>query len=105
MLGLGTDYYDDLQTLNFIACEERGCTLISIVDDDIAESEEQFIIHLERAQDLDYRIIPSTKSAEVIITDDDGMSLVLLKCLISKQLLLDSVEPVYSNTVNTKYIG
>ena len=70
-LFLGADY--DLHTLIFSSCEERACTFVSFVDDDVLEENESLTISLVRTADLDQRIILSSESEEVIILNDDGM--------------------------------
>ena len=70
-LFLGADY--DLHLLNFSSCEERACTPVIIVDDDIPEKNESLAISLVRTADLDQRIILSSESEEVTILNDDGM--------------------------------
>lgn len=71
-LGLGADY-ENIQNLSFIDCEEITCTTISIVDDDIVETNESFTISLGRTSDLNKRINLSPDSKQVTILDDDGM--------------------------------
>ena len=51
-----------------------ACVNILIVDDDILEGNESFIISLENTTDLDSRICLSSGSAEVTILDDDLMT-------------------------------
>ena len=70
-LFLGADY--DLHTLIFSSCEERACTSVFFVDDDILEENESLTISLVRTADLDQRIILSSESEEVTILNDDGM--------------------------------
>ena len=70
-LCLGDDYV--LHTLTFPSCEERACTSVTFVDDDIPEKYESLTISLVRTADLDQKIILSSESEEVIILNDDGM--------------------------------
>ena len=70
-LCLGDDY--DLHTLTFSSCEERACTSVTFVDDDIPEKYESLTISLVRTADLDQRIILISESKEVTILNDDGM--------------------------------
>ena len=68
-LDVGTDYVI-AKSLNFSGCEERVCVSPTIVDDDIVENEESFIVSLERTSDLDSRISLSTDTTLVTILDD-----------------------------------
>ena len=65
--------YGALDTiLTFAACETSVCTSVTIVDDDIAESTENFFVSLLRTDQLDSRITLSPTLAEVEIVDNEG---------------------------------
>ena len=70
---ISLDYKEDYksaQSLDFNCDKLSQCTLIEIVDDNIAEKTESFTISLET--DLAVEIIPNS-TILVTVQDDDGM--------------------------------
>ena len=72
------DYYPLNETLQFSVNQTRVCTNISIIDDLTVEQKESFYISLERPADLNNRITISYASGEVVISNDDGESDVMV---------------------------
>ena len=66
------DYEALLTTLPVSACETLVCTNVVIVDNNIAESTENFFVSLLRTSQLDSRITLSPNKAKVEILDDYG---------------------------------
>lgn len=66
------DQSNTSEILRFEICERKVCTLLSIVDDDIAEEGESFNITLERTPDLQGIIELYPVNGVVSIIDDDG---------------------------------
>ena len=68
--------YGALSTiLMFAECQNRSCENISIEDDAVVENDELFNVTLERAEDLDSRIMlnRSRVDGKIEIKDNDGM--------------------------------
>ena len=68
--------YGALSTiLMFAGCQNRNCVNISIEDDAVVENAELFNVTLERAEDLDSRIMlnRSRVDGKIEIKDNDGM--------------------------------
>ena len=57
--------------LRFSACDKEACVSVPIIDDDLVEGEERFLVTLSASDDFDSRITLSPTTAEVIINDDD----------------------------------
>ena len=68
------DYIGLSMILTFAACETRQCVNITIVNDLVDESVEEFEVTLERTLGLDSRITIKPVDARVIIHDDGGKS-------------------------------
>ena len=68
------DYIGLSSILNFDACETRQCVDVTIVDDTLNETVEEFDITLERTLGLDFRILLQPVDARVIIYQDKSKS-------------------------------
>ena len=68
------DYIGLSRILTFPACKTRQCVNITIVDDLVDESVEEFDVTLERTIGLDTRITLDPVDARVLIYDNDGKS-------------------------------
>ena len=63
------------EILLFVACEERYCQTIPIINDNEVENDKTFRVTLNRTDGLDSRVTISTPRARADITiyNDDGM--------------------------------
>ena len=61
------------EILPFVACQNRYCQTIIIINDNEVENDKTFRVTLTEPPGLDNRISISTPRADVTINDDDGM--------------------------------
>ena len=66
------DYVDEDVIFEFDECDIRQCVNVTIVDDEIDETDERFFFTLERGDNADERIDLDPVDGEVIIEDEDG---------------------------------
>ena len=59
----------------FAACEKQHCVNVNIVDDMVNEPEEMFHYTLKRTPGLDPAMTIGHDNGEIVILDDDGISL------------------------------
>ncbi len=68
----GYDYEDATQTLYFGSQDSIMCINVTIIEDDLIESTENFTISLSVSADVNYTFIGPTE-ATVVILDFNGM--------------------------------
>ena len=66
------DYETLVEVLMFEACETQRCVAVTIVDDSVDESQENFLVSLERTPGLDSRITLEPMEGEIVIDDNEG---------------------------------
>ena len=70
----GSDYSSVVIPVTFEPCEMRKCITVTITDDlTVEETEESFIVRLERGSMTNSIITVESVPAVVTIRDDDGM--------------------------------
>ena len=72
----GADYYEPVDPVRFPGCEKEHCTDIKITDDNVLEPLETFTISLMRSSSIGNEIRLEPDTMEIVIIDEDGMSIV-----------------------------
>ena len=82
-----TDYSSLHTTLTFAACETRQCVNVNIVDDSVHEPDEVFVFTLTSTPGMNSGISIRPDMGEIVITDNDGKS-VVASCTFNSKLHL-----------------
>ena len=92
--------YEALSTnLTFDMCELRRCENVTIMDDNVVEQNESFIVTLGRTPGWDDRIALTTVTGMIQITDNDG------GCCYATTIRFYKLTRTPNNGVNCRIYG